>query len=189
MLHHLVRDHAPAGVAFQEKYERLAFEIGGGKPPKQTVGSFLGKEAHAGSDRTLAVDTDSDRPATAQKDNDQSAATQAELAKCLPGFVSDALREALPKLGRKLKGFDSPDALLTAIESRSSSPVRIKRDPETLQAIAEQQASRDGAEPFAENTSIPGLYPAGEGAGYAGGIMSAAADGVRIAVKIAEQTV
>ncbi len=182
-------DHPLAGVAFQEKYERLAFEIGGGKPPRQTVGSFLGKEAHAGSELTLAVDTDSDRPATAHTDSDQSAAAQADLTKCLPGFVSDALREALPKLGRKLKGFDSPDALLTAIESRSSSPVRIKRDPETLQAIAEQQASRGGAEQLAENTSIPGLYPAGEGAGYAGGIMSAAADGVRIAVKIAEQTV
>ena len=161
--------HPLAGVAFQEKYERLAYKLGGGKPPKQTVGSFLGKEAHAGSELTLAVDTDSDRTATAHTDGNQSAAAHADLAKCLPGFVSDALREALPKLGRKLKGFDSPDALLTAIESRSSSPVRIKRDPETLQAIAEQQASRDGA-------------------GYAGGIMSAAADGVRIAVKIAEQT-
>ena len=141
--------HPLAGIAFQEKYERLAYELGGGKPPKQTVGSFMDE-------------------------------TQPGIDRCLPGSVSDALREALPKLGRKLKGFDSPDALLTAIESRSSSPVRIKRDPETLEAFA------DGSS--LERAAIKGLYPAGEGAGYAGGIMSAAADGVRIAVKIAEQT-
>ena len=142
-------DHPLAGVAFQEKYERLAFELGGGKPPKQTVGSFMDK-------------------------------TQPGIDRCLPGFVSDALREALPKLGRKLKGFDSPDALMTAIESRSSSPVRVKRDPETLEAFA--------SGPSGDTAAIKGLYPAGEGAVYAGGIMSAAADGVRIAVKIAEQT-
>ena len=106
--------------------------------------------------------------------------TQPGIDGCLPGFVSDALREALPKLGRKLKGFDSPDALITAIESRSSSPVRVIRDPETLEAFA--------SGPSGDTAAIKGLYPAGEGAGYAGGIMSAAADGVRIAVKIAEQT-
>jgi uncharacterized FAD-dependent dehydrogenase len=142
-------DHPLAGVAFQEKYERLAFELGGGKPPKQTVGAFMDK-------------------------------TQPGIDGCLPGFVSGALREALPKLGRKLKGFDSPDALMTAVESRSSSPVRVKRDPETLEAFA--------SGPSGDTAAIKGLYPAGEGAGYAGGIMSAAADGVRIAVKIAEQT-
>ena len=142
-------DHPLAGVAFQEKYERLAFELGGGKPPKQTVGSFMDK-------------------------------TQPGIDGCLPGFVSGALREAMPKLGRKLKGFDSPDALMTAVESRSSSPVRVKRDPETLEAFA--------SGPSGDTAAIKGLYPAGEGAGYAGGIMSAAADGVRIAVKIAEQT-
>ncbi len=142
-------DHPLAGVAFQEKYERLAFELGGGKPPKQTVGAFMDK-------------------------------TQPGIDRCLPGFVSDSLREALPKLGRKLKGFDSPDALMTAVESRSSSPVRVKRDPETLEAFA--------SGPSGDTAAIKGLYPAGEGAGYAGGIMSAAADGVRIAVKIAEQT-
>ncbi len=139
--------HPLAGMAFQEKYERLAFELCGGKPPRQTVGSFLGTDGAA----------------------QQAAAIQdggpADLTKCLPGFASDALKEALPLLGKKLKGFDSPDAVLTALESRSSSPVRIKRDPETLQAI-------------------PGLFPAGEGAGYAGGIMSAAADGVRAAEQV-----
>ena len=156
--------HPLAGMAFQEKYERLAFELGGGKPPRQTVGSFLGTE---GTAPQTAVKTGSAAMQAAAIPS--SAAIQenasADLTKCLPGFASDALKEALPLLGKKLKGFDSPDAVLTALESRSSSPVRIKRDPETLQAI-------------------PGLYPAGEGAGYAGGIMSAAADGVRAAEQV-----
>ena len=156
--------HPLAGMAFQEKYERLAFELGGGKPPKQTVGSFLGTE---GAAPQTAVKTGSAAMQAAAIPS--GAAIQenasADLTKCLPGFASDALREALPLLGKKLKGFDSPDAVLTALESRSSSPVRIKRDPETLQAI-------------------PGLFPAGEGAGYAGGIMSAAADGVRAAEQV-----
>ena len=157
-------DHPLAGVAFQEKYERLAFGLGGGKPPKQAVGELLGTS-----------------PAAAGGGNDR-ADGQADLAKCLPGFVTDALREALPELGRKLQGFDSPDSLLTAIESRSSSPVRMKRDPETLQAHA-AGLSEDLSE---GQGIIKGLYPGGEGAGYAGGIMSAAADGVRIAVHIAD---
>ena len=100
----------------------------------------------------------------------------ADLTKCLPGFASDALKEALPLLGKKLKGFDSPDAVLTGIESRSSSPVRIKRDPEDLQGLVCGD----------EKSQIFGFNPAGEGAGYAGGIMSAAADGVRVALKLAE---
>ena len=86
---------------------------------------------------------------------------------CLPGFVTEAMREALPLLDRKLHGFAHPGAVLTGVETRSSSPVRIERD-ETL------------------NASIRGLYPCGEGAGYAGGIVSAAVDGVRAAEKIME---
>ena len=88
--------------------------------------------------------------------------TWTDLRRCLPPFVSDAIAEALPVLGRKLRGYDAPDAVLTAVESRSSSPVRIPRDG-TYQS------------------SLPGLYPCGEGAGYAGGILSAAADGMRMA--------
>ena len=90
-----------------------------------------------------------------------------DLRQCLPPFVSDAIAEALPILGRKLRGYDAPDAVLTAVESRSSSPVRIPRD-ETCQS------------------SLPGLYSCGEGAGYAGGILSAAADGMRCAEQICE---
>ena len=86
-----------------------------------------------------------------------------------PAFLTDALREALPVMGRKLKGFDRPDAVLTAVESRSSSPVRILRDGN------------------GESLRFGGVYPAGEGAGYAGGIVSAAVDGIAAAERIAEK--
>lgn len=88
----------------------------------------------------------------------------------LPGFVVSALKEALPYFGRKIKGFDRADAVLTAVESRSSSPVRLVRDPDSLESI-----------------SHGGLYPIGEGAGYAGGITSSAIDGIRCAEKILEK--
>ena len=97
--------------------------------------------------------------------------TWTDLHKCLPEFVSASLEEALPLLGRKLKGFDAPDAVMTAIEARSSSPVRIKRDAGGL-ALASPEVS------------IKGIYPAGEGAGYAGGILSAAADGYHAAMHV-----
>ena len=87
---------------------------------------------------------------------------------CLPSFVAETMAEALPVLGRKLSGYDHPDAVLTAVESRSSSPVRIPRDA-------------------AGQSPICGLYPCGEGAGYAGGILSAAADGMRCAEHIHHQ--
>ena len=153
-----------AGAALQEKYEKLAFKLGGGKglAPAQTVGSFLGTEAHS-------------LEASGVHPSFLPGVHEADLSLCLPGFAADALKEALPLLGRKLKGFDSPDAVLTGIESRSSSPVRIKRDPEDLQGLAVGP----------KKTVIRGFFPAGEGAGYAGGIMSAAADGVRAALKLA----
>ena len=81
-----------------------------------------------------------------------------------PRFVTESLKEALPEFDKKLKGFADPNALLTAPETRSSSPVRIMRDSQSLQSV-----------------SVKGLYPCGEGAGYAGGIMSAAADGIKCA--------
>ena len=91
-----------------------------------------------------------------------------DLHDCLPPFVCAALEEALPLLEKKLHGFAAPDAVLTAVETRSSSPVRIGRD-ETYQ------------------TALRGLYPCGEGAGYAGGILSAAADGMRCAEQIIKE--
>jgi len=90
-----------------------------------------------------------------------------DLAQCLPDFVTEALREALPAFGRQIPRYDDPDALLTGVETRTSSPVRITRG-KSLQSL---------------NTT--GLYPAGEGAGYAGGILSAAVDGVKIAEALA----
>ena len=85
---------------------------------------------------------------------------------CLPGYVTDTLRQALPLMDRKLRGFAAPDGVLTGVETRSSSPVRILRD-ETFQS------------------ALRGLYPCGEGAGYAGGIVSAAVDGIRVAEAVA----
>ena len=87
------------------------------------------------------------------------------MARCLPGFAVEAICEAMPHLGRKLEGFDDPRTTMIGVETRSSSPVRLWRG-ENLQ------------------TNIVGLYPGGEGAGYAGGITSAAVDGIRIAEEI-----
>ena len=94
--------------------------------------------------------------------------TPTDLSQCLPDFAVTAIREALVAFGQKIKGFDMADAVLTGVETRTSSPIRIKRDNETLQSV---------------NTK--GLYPAGEGAGYAGGILSAGVDGIRIAEALA----
>ena len=85
-----------------------------------------------------------------------------------PAYAIEAIREALPAFGRQIRGFDREDAVLTAVESRTSSPVRITRDGETLQSL-----------------NVRGLYPCGEGAGYAGGILSAGVDGIRVAEAVA----
>lgn len=131
-------EHPLAGVDFQEKYEKLAFENGGCtyKAPK-----------------------------TLWKDFRDDAQASMAVQKSLPDFVVAGLKEAMPIFGRKIKGFDADDAIMTAVESRSSSPVRFAR-------------SETG-----EGTFV-GLYPAGEGAGYAGGITSAACDGIKVAEKI-----
>jgi hypothetical protein len=92
-----------------------------------------------------------------------------DLATSLPGYAIEAIREALPVFGRQIRGFDRDDAVLTGIETRTSSPIRITRDPETLQSL-----------------NIRGLYPAGEGAGYAGGILSAGVDGIKVAEAVAK---
>lgn len=142
-----------AGIDFQRRLERAAYDLGGGRylAPAQRVEDFLSGRPSTGPGRVLP----SYRPGVVWTD----------LRRCLPPFVADALAEALPVLGRKLQGYDAPDAVLTAVESRSSSPVRILRD-ESYQS------------------SLQGLYPCGEGAGYAGGILSAAADGIRCAEHI-----
>ena len=189
-------DHPLAGVEFQRKYERMAFRLGGGayRAPAQRVGDFLAGRPSQEPARVLrCVQDDS---FCAQDDSScvqptyRPGVTWTDLRACLPDFVSDSLSEALPLLGRKMKGFDSPEAVLTALEARSSSPVRIRRDENGL-ALAEQNRflgrEQDGRKPCAQESPqmpIRGLYPAGEGAGYAGGIMSAAADGYRTAMRV-----
>ena len=142
-------DDVLAGVRFQEKYERLAFENGGSSfdPPRCTMKEFLTITSVESS--FAHEDTTSLSPAE-------------RVCASLPDFASEAIREAVPDFARKIKGYDDPDAVVTAVETRSSSPVRILRDA--------------GGE-----SNIKGLYPAGEGAGYAGGITSAACDGIRAA--------
>ena len=93
--------------------------------------------------------------------------TPTDLSACLPEYAIAAIREALPAFGRQIKGFDRHDAVLTGVETRTSSPIRIRRDDNF------------------QSPNTPGLYPAGEGAGFAGGIMSAAMDGMRVAKQIA----
>ncbi|MBR4545108.1 MAG: FAD-dependent monooxygenase [Oscillibacter sp.] len=147
---------ALAGIAFQRRLEEAAYRLGGGdfSAPVQRVEDFLSRRASDAPGRVMP----SYKPGVKWTD----------LHDCLPPFLSDALEQAIPILGRKLRGFDDPDAVLTAVESRSSSPVRILRDG-------------------ACESALRGLYPCGEGAGYAGGIMSAAADGMRCAEQICKQ--
>ena len=144
-----------AGIAFQRRLEAAAYDLGGGgyRAPAQRVGDFLAGRPSTGPGRVRP----SYRPGV----------TWTDLRQCLPDFVADTLAGALPLLGQRLRGYDDPDAVLTAVESRSSSPVRIPRD-ETYQS------------------SLRGLYPCGEGAGYAGGILSAAADGMRCAEQLCQ---
>jgi len=153
-------DHPLAGVEFQEKYEKLAFVAGGSnyRAPAQRVGAFLSSEP--GCEGVSASPQPTYRPGV----------TWTSLDKCLPDFVAASIREALPMLDRKMKGFAAPDAVMTAIESRSSSPVRIRRDS-------------NGEALAADGSVIHGVFPAGEGAGYAGGIMSSAVDGIHAAEK------
>lgn len=143
-------EHPLAGFAFQRQMERAAYRLGGGdyRAPAQLVGDFL-----AGRASTRLGDV---RPSYLP------GVTLTDLRECLPPFVSNSLRAALPIFGRKLCGFDRADAVLTGVESRSSSPVRVLRDDKGRSAVR-------------------GVYPCGEGAGYAGGILSAAVDGVRCA--------
>lgn len=167
-------DHPLAGVELQRKMERAAFESAaraGGSPyqaPAQTVGDFL---AGSGGRGDAAP-----RKRKAGKPVHPTYArgvVPCDLRECLPPFVADALAEALPLLDRRLHGFADPAAVMTGVEARSSSPVRIVRE-------ADFQAH------LPQTPDIPsGLYPCGEGAGYAGGITSAAIDGLRVALAIA----
>lgn len=143
-------EHPLAGFEFQRKMERAAYVLGGGNyhAPAQLVGDFLADRASVGAGDV----NPSYRPGV----------TWCDLRECLPGFVAGSLKLALPMFGRQIAGFDRHDAVLTGVESRSSSPVRLLRDSHGRSAVA-------------------GVFPCGEGAGYAGGILSAAVDGIRCA--------
>ena len=140
-----------SGIEFQRIWERAAFEAGGADwhAPVQRLSAFLPGV------RTRGVAVEPSYPL---------GVAEADLASCLPSFAVRSLREALPVFERRVSGYADGNALLTGIEARSSSPVRVLRDTRTLVAVGK-----------------PGVYPCGEGAGYAGGIMSAAIDGIRVA--------
>ena len=149
-----------AGIEFQRQLERNAYVLGGSDydAPAQTVGDFLkGIDSSKKDLGSLGSVQPSFKPGIKLTD----------LSKALPDFAVEAIREAIPAFNRKIKGFAKDDALFTGVETRTSAPISIKRD-ETFQSI---------------NTK--GFYPAGEGAGYAGGIMSAAIDGIKIAEAMA----
>ena len=148
-------EHPLAGIEYQREIEKKAFIHGGGgyKSPVQLVGDFL-----------------KDRKSTSLGKIEPSCRRGYEFARLdevLPDYVIASMKEAVIKMDRLLKGFSSADAVLTGAETRSSSPVRVTRNPETLQSV-----------------SLRGLYPCGEGAGYAGGIISAAVDGIKCAEKV-----
>lgn len=145
-------DDVLAGVRFQEKYERLAFINGGSDftPPRCSMEDFL------------SCDSTENSAGSTENSADSSKTAAERVCASLPDFASEAIREAIPAFARKIHGYDDPDAVITAVETRSSSPVRILRN--------------EGGE-----SNIKGIYPAGEGAGYAGGITSAACDGIRAA--------
>lgn len=145
-----------AGVELQERLESQAYLLGGSDycAPGQLVGDFIrGVPSSAFGEIEPSY-----KPGVRLGD----------LAPSLPEYVIEAIREALPAFGRQIRGFDRDDAVLTGIETRTSSPVRITRDHETLQSL-----------------NLRGLFPAGEGAGYAGGILSAGVDGIKVAEAVA----
>jgi uncharacterized FAD-dependent dehydrogenase len=147
--------HPLAGIAFQRQWESRAYELGGSNydAPGQLVGDFI----HARPSTEFGSVIPSYKPGVHLGD----------LATALPDYAIAAIREALPEFDKQIKGFAMQDAVLTGVETRTSSPIRIKRKDDY------------------ESINTRGLFPAGEGAGYAGGIMSAAIDGIRIAEAVA----
>ncbi len=147
--------HVLAGIDLQRKWESKAFEAGGRsyKAPGQRVGDFLKQRPST----ELGAVVPSYRPGVHLTD----------LSDCLPDYAIEAIREAIPMFGRQIPGFAMDDAMLTGVETRTSSPIRVKRGADF------------------ESLNTKGLYPAGEGAGFAGGILSAAVDGIKVAEAVA----
>ena len=152
--------HPLAGIAFQRDLEKKAFLAAGGGylAPAQYVGDLLGRDGWRETETVLV--NPSYQPGVVMSDFHQ----------ILPYSIVKDIKEALPAMGQKMEGFDMSGAILTGVETRSSSPVRVDRDRETGQSIG-----------------IKGLFPVGEGAGYAGGIVSSAVDGIRAAEKAVDK--
>jgi uncharacterized FAD-dependent dehydrogenase len=150
--------HPLAGLVLQRQLEAHAYTLGGGtyEAPAQLVGDFIADRAST----ALGAVAPSYKPGV----------KMVSLNSALPGYAIEAMRESLPVFGRKIKGYDMHDAVLTGVETRTSSPLRIDRDDSTLQS-----------------PTLAGLYPAGEGAGYAGGILSAGVDGIKVGEAVARQ--
>ncbi|MDK9711980.1 NAD(P)/FAD-dependent oxidoreductase [Acidaminobacter sp.] len=150
--------HLLSGIEFQRALEAAAYELGGRTygAPYMTVGEFLGHRPFNASDETGKI-----------KPTYRPHPVKADFRTAMPPFLLEALQDGLTQMGQKMKAFADGDGILTAFETRSSSPVRILRDENTFESI-----------------SHPGLYPCGEGAGYAGGITSSAIDGIRVAEHI-----
>jgi hypothetical protein len=148
-------DHPLSGIDLQRQLETLAYKLGGSNynAPAQLVGDFLSNKPSTKLGSVLPSYT----PGIALGD----------LSQALPSFAIEAIREAIPAFEKKLKGFSMPDAVLTGVETRTSSPICITRGKDY------------------QNINTAGLYPAGEGAGYAGGILSAGIDGIKVAEAVA----
>jgi uncharacterized FAD-dependent dehydrogenase len=147
------------GIAFQRGWESRAYELGGGGyvAPGQLVGDFV----HGRHGKAVAREFGSVLPSY------KPGVRLGDLATALPDYAIAAIREALPAFGRQIKGYAMDDAVLTGVETRTSSPISIRRGDDF------------------QSLNTRGLYPAGEGAGYAGGILSAAIDGIKVAEAVA----
>ena len=157
-------DHPLAGIVFQRKLEKAAYKAGKGKIPVQRYGDFYRSVTGKEKEKTEAeVWYQGHEPCM------KGAYEETDLAGIFPAKISSALVDGMEDFNKKIRGFSHPLSILSGVESRTSSPVRIVRDNHSLESV------------------IGGFYPCGEGAGYAGGITSAAADGIKIAEKIRQK--
>ncbi|MBQ7200818.1 MAG: hypothetical protein IJS24_05535, partial [Eubacterium sp.] len=161
-----------AGLRYQRQLEQVMYKVADGQIPVQRYAEFrdnssLSLDAYNESDAQKKQDSFRMPELSSNQPSVKGRWTYADVAGALPDDIRQAVCEAIDQFGRKIRGFDADDTRILGIESRTSSPVRITRDEENLESV-----------------SLPGLYPCGEGAGYAGGILSAAMDGLRVAERI-----
>ncbi len=160
-----------AGLRYQRRLEQAMYKVADGQIPVQRYAEFRGNSSSKDEDDTSGGQKKQESFRMPELSSNQPSVkgrwTYDDVAGALPDDIRQAVCEAIDQFGRKILGFDADDTLILGIESRTSSPVRITRDEENLESV-----------------SLPGLYPCGEGAGYAGGILSAAMDGLRVAERI-----